>query len=146
MGINGKKVKKILIRGANWIGDSVISIPAIKTVRMTKMTIPYKPAPTPPKTTSPSIMLIMAIIPLRGDRLSCMALTDPFDAAVVEVDQIKLFVIPKRVSLPSINERCPKTGFDAYSAYNEIANPEISKIIMAVKIVHPWRVDPTILP
>jgi len=33
MGINGKKVKKILIRGANWIGDSVISIPAIKAVR-----------------------------------------------------------------------------------------------------------------
>ena len=33
MGIDGPKVKKILIRGANWLGDSVISIPVIRTVR-----------------------------------------------------------------------------------------------------------------
>jgi heptosyltransferase-2 len=33
LGTNGEKVKKILIRGPNWIGDSVISIPVIKAVR-----------------------------------------------------------------------------------------------------------------
>ncbi len=64
--------------------------------------MPYNPAPTPPKITSPSMMLIMATIPASGERLSCMALTDPLEAADVDVDHNTLLVIPNRVSLPSI--------------------------------------------
>ncbi|MFH1823758.1 MAG: lipopolysaccharide heptosyltransferase II [Candidatus Firestonebacteria bacterium] len=33
MGINKKEIKKILIRGVNWIGDSVITIPVVRTIR-----------------------------------------------------------------------------------------------------------------
>ena len=106
-----------------------------------KNTIPYNPAPTPPKITSPSIIFIMAIIPAIGERLSCMAFTEPFEAAVVDVDQRILLVIPKRVSLPSINGKCPNIGFDEYSAYNEILNPAINKINIAVKIVQPCRTN-----
>ena len=40
--------------------------PAINTVRITKPIIPYSPQPTPPKTTSPSIMSSMGIRPPRG--------------------------------------------------------------------------------
>ena len=65
----------------------------------------------------------MAIIPAIGERLSCIAFTEPFEAAVVDVDQRTLFVIPKRVSFPSISGKCPKIGFAEYSAYSEILNP-----------------------
>ena len=110
------------------------------------MTIPYNPAPTPPKITSPSIRLIMATIPASGDKLSCMAFTDPLDAAVVVVDQRMLLVMPNLVSFPSISGNFPKIAFEEYSAYREIDSPISSKISIAVKIVHPCRVDPTIFP
>ncbi|MPM83996.1 hypothetical protein SDC9_131066 [bioreactor metagenome] len=127
-------------------GDRPTINPAMNTVRMINMTMPYMPAPTPPKIISPSIKLIMAIIPDNGDKLSCMAFTEPFDAAVVEVDQRMLLVIPNRVSFPSINGICPKTGLDANSEYNEIVNPVTIKMNIAAKIVQPCRTEPVILP
>ena len=33
MGINKEEIKKILIRGVNWIGDSIITIPIVRTIR-----------------------------------------------------------------------------------------------------------------
>src|ERR1700737_2728520 len=45
--------------------------PAMNTARITKTTIPYRPAPTPPKTTSPSMMLIRGTMPPRGGKESC---------------------------------------------------------------------------
>ena len=75
-----------------------------------------------------------------------MAFTEPFEAAVVDVDQRTLFVMPNRVSFPSINGKFPKIGFDEYSEYKEIHNPVISKMNIAVKIVHPCLTEPTILP
>ena len=76
--------------------------PERKTVKITNSNIPYMPAPTPPKITSPSMMLNIATPPASGDKLECMAFTEPFDATVVAVDQIKLLATPKRVSFPSI--------------------------------------------
>ena len=120
--------------------------PAINTVRIINTTIPYNPAPTPPKIISPSIRFNIAIIPAMGDKLSCIALTEPFDAADVEVAQSILLVMPKRVSLPSIKCKLPKMGLVAYSAYKEMPNPTTSMISMAEKIAQPCREEPTIFP
>ena len=44
--------------------------PAMNTARMAKMSRPMMPTPTPPKTTSPSAMLSIAMPPASGVRLS----------------------------------------------------------------------------
>ena len=79
----------------------------------------------------------MAIIPLKGDKLECIELTEPFEAAVVVVDHRTLFVIPNRVSLPSINGKFPNSGFDEYSANKETNNPVISNMNIVVNIAAP---------
>ena len=48
----------------------------------TRIRIPFRPTPTPPGLTSPSLMLIKGIIPPRGVKLSCMEFTEPFDVPV----------------------------------------------------------------
>ena len=40
--------------------------PAMKTARMAKISIPYSPEPTPPKTTSPSCMMNIGTAPPSG--------------------------------------------------------------------------------
>ena len=62
---------------------------------MIKMIIPYNPDPTPPKMISPSIILNIATNPDNGDKLSCMAFTEPFDVTVVVTDQRTLFITPE---------------------------------------------------
>ena len=49
--------------------------------------MPYRPAPTPPKTISPSCMLISGTMPASGMKLSCKALTAPQEVAVVTTAQ-----------------------------------------------------------
>jgi hypothetical protein len=46
-------------------------------------------------------MLTIATMPVSGLRLSCMALTEPLEAAVVVTDHSTVPVVPKRLSLPS---------------------------------------------
>ena len=79
-------------------------------------TIPYSPAPTPPKITSPSNMLIMGTIPESGERLSCMAFTAPHEASVVTTE--KQYTIGNAetgfLCLPGL-EYFPNTGLVAYS-------------------------------
>ena len=57
----------------------------MKTACTTKMSMPYRPAPTPPKITSPSMMLVSGTMPPSGVKLSCMPLTAPQLASVVMV-------------------------------------------------------------
>src|ERR1700722_1289237 len=76
--------------------------PAINTERITKTIIPYNPEPTPPNTTSPSMMLTSGTIPPRGVNESCIAFTAPQLASVVTVAYNAELVIPKRTSLPSM--------------------------------------------
>ena len=89
--------------------------PDKKTVRITKSNMPYIPEPTPPKIISPSIILNIEIPPAAGDKLECMELTEPFDATVVAVDHIKLFITPSRVSFPSIKADSANIGLCEYS-------------------------------
>jgi len=55
--------------------------PARNTVRITKTSIPYRPAPVPPKTTSPNCMLASGISPPSGVKESCIAFTAPQEAS-----------------------------------------------------------------
>ena len=74
----------------------------MNTARIAKMSMPYRPEPTPPNTISPSAMLSIAMPPASGVRLSWLALTAPHDAAVVEFANTAVCAMPKRTSLPSM--------------------------------------------
>jgi hypothetical protein len=76
--------------------------PIMNTVSNTKTSIPYRPQPTPPKTTSPSLIWSMVMKPDRGVRLSCIAFTAPLATAVVAVAKRAESAMPKRTSLPSM--------------------------------------------
>ncbi len=66
------------------------------------MIMPYRPEPTPPKITSPSWISHIGTRPPRGVNESCIAFTEPLEAAVVAVAQIAELAMPKRSSLPSM--------------------------------------------
>ena len=70
--------------------------------RITKTSMPYRPAPTPPNTISPSWMLNNGTKPPIGVKESCMELTAPQEASVVTVAKSAELAMPKRVSLPSM--------------------------------------------
>ena len=74
----------------------------MNTATSAKQSIPYRPEPTPPNTTSPSCISHIGKRPPNGVRLSWAALTEPLEAAVVAVAQIAELVIPNRTSLPSM--------------------------------------------
>ena len=74
----------------------------MKTVSTTKMIMPYKPLPTPPKMISPSCMFTNGTRPPSGMNESCMELTAPHDVSVVTVANKADVAAPKRHSLPSI--------------------------------------------
>ncbi len=74
----------------------------MNTARIAKISIPYNPEPTPPKTTSPSCISQRGHKPPSGMKESCIALTDPLDAAVVAVAQSAEPTGPLRASFPSM--------------------------------------------
>src|SRR6202789_836538 len=76
--------------------------PAMNTARITNTIIPYSPEPTPPNTTSPSMMFTSGTMPPSGVNESCIAFTAPQLASVVTVAYNAEFVMPKRTSLPSM--------------------------------------------
>ena len=76
--------------------------PAMNTARMANTSMPYRPEPTPPNTTSPSCISTIGTMPPSGVNESCMALTAPQEAAVVTAANSAEAVMPKRVSLPSM--------------------------------------------
>jgi hypothetical protein len=77
-------------------------------------------------------------------KLLNMALTEPFEAAVVTAPHSTLFVIPRRISLPSIVEANPvSVGLGVYSLANIPASDKTNTIDMAAKITQPWRCEPT---
>ena len=125
--------------------------PAMNTVRMTKPSMPYKPQPTPPNTTSPNAINTMGTMPPIGVKLSCMALTEPFEAAVVNAAHSDESVTPKRVSLPSMLPpdcplapmyTCPSAaswGVPICSNTAMATSAPTSKMNMAANTARPWR-------
>ncbi len=62
-------------------------------------------------------MLTIITSPESGMKLSCIASTEPFEAAVVEAAQSADRVAPKRCSLPSMLAPArPRSGLPAASA------------------------------
>jgi hypothetical protein len=59
--------------------------PATKTATTANMSMPYMPAPTPPKMISPSWMRNSGTKPPMGVNESCIPSTAPHDTAVVAV-------------------------------------------------------------
>ncbi len=74
----------------------------MKTATTAKASMPYKPEPTPPNTTSPNWISHIGTSPPSGVNESCIAFTAPHEAAVVMVANRPLAAMPKRVSLPSM--------------------------------------------
>ena len=72
------------------------------SVRIPMLKLNRKPEPTPPKTTSPIMMLMSATMPPSGVSESCMVLTAPQLASVVMVAKSADWLMPLRTSLPSM--------------------------------------------
>ena len=76
--------------------------PAMKTVMTTITSIEYRPVPTPPGESSPSIMFSRATPPPSGCSEECIASTAPVEVPVVAEAKIADQAGPKRCSLPSM--------------------------------------------
>ena len=69
---------------------------------MAKISMPYRPVPVPPNTTSPNCINTIGTAPPSGVNESCMPFTAPQEAAVVMAANSPVAAMPKRVSLPSM--------------------------------------------
>ena len=74
----------------------------MNTDRTMKTRMPYMPAPTPPKMTSPSMMFTSGTMPPSGVNESWNPFTAPQLVFVVIVAQSAVLAMPKRTSLPSM--------------------------------------------
>ena len=139
-------------------GVRPIISPAMNTARMAKISIPYRPEPTPPNTTSPSWIITIGTMPPSGVNESCMAFTAPQEAAVVITANRLVALMPKRVSLPSILPPACRlftlwstpsgvsSGLPPCSA-GVMTNTAITNItVIAARIAMPWRRSPTMRP
>ena len=124
--------------------------PAMNTVKRAKASMPYKPQPTPPKTTSPSCIRNMVIMPPRGVRESCIALTEPLLAAVVAAAHKELPPTPKRVSFPSMlpprDATLSQDGAPKISAQLRPTSAATKITVITIRIVFPCRVSLTAFP
>src|SRR6516162_10233357 len=76
--------------------------PPMNTVTTARTRMPYRPAPTPPGTTSPIIMLNRTVPPPNGVNESWNELTAPVDVTVVEAANKDDAGMPNTTFLPSI--------------------------------------------
>src|SRR6266536_2805888 len=115
--------------------------PAIKTASTTKTSIPYNPAPTPPKITSPSWMLNNGTKPPSAVNESCIELTAPQEASVVTVANSAELKMPNRTSFPSMlppaTPRLWWIGLPFASAHQHNSTPPTKRINIAVQTVQP---------
>src|ERR1700722_11376174 len=127
---------------------------------MTKTSIPYMPAPTPPKITSLNIRLISGTIPPSGVKESCMELTAPQLVSVVTVANNAEFASPKRTSFPSMlpvdcagdtrddawYAAVVTSGFPCASAQYAVLTPARKSSAIAAQTAQPCRGEPVIFP
>ncbi len=112
----------------------------MNTASRTKISMPYRPAPTPPGETSPSSMLTSGTAPPPGVKLSCEASTAPDEVPVVEAAKSADVAAPKRTSLPSMLTAATSTrGLPRTSKYVAVAADPAHSANMAKKIAQPWR-------
>ncbi|CAM3770963.1 hypothetical protein POHY109586_22550 [Polaromonas hydrogenivorans] len=139
-------------------GVRPIISPEMNTARMAKISMPYRPVPVPPNTTSPSCIMTIGTMPPSGVKESCMAITAPHEAAVVMTANRLEALMPKRVSLPSmLPPACrvltawstPKgvnSGLPACSAGVMATTAMTNITVIAASTAQPWRRSPTSRP
>src|ERR1700735_3910919 len=133
----------------------------MNTERITQTSIPYTPAPTPPKITSLNIRLIMGTIPPSGVNESCIELTAPQLVSVVTVANRAELATPNRTSFPSrlpvvcraaagCCELCcaaaVTNGFPRASDQYAVLTPAKRSKAIAAHTAHPCRGEPVIFP
>ena len=96
---------------------------------------------------SPSMMLTMGTMPPSGEKLSCMALTEPLEATVVASAQMALAEMPKRVSLPSMEPMAAGHAVEPVLGEQD-RRPDRwrTATVLAAKIARPWLLSFTIRP
>ena len=106
------------------------------------------PAPTPPGTISPSIMLTMTVPPPAAVRESWDAFTAPVDVPVVATAKSAEAHSPKRVSLPSIAApaACAAGECAPTSAQVVTASETDHSTPITARIARPCRRLPSIVP
>ena len=123
----------------------------MNTARMANTSMPYRPVPTPPNTTSPSCISTSGTMPPKGVKESCMAFTAPHDAAVVTAANRADALMPNRTSLPSMLPPACKAlavcstpspthcGLPTFSAETTAITATTNITVMAARIAKPWR-------
>ena len=132
--------------------------PAMNTERMAMISRPFRPTPTPPGLTSPSIMWLSGTAPPIGVKLSCIELTDPFDVPVVEAAQRPEAAGPNRTSLPSmfppacsevtscVAPRSSSRGLPFPSRPMAASDRPTQTMNMIANTARPWRLSFTMWP
>ena len=132
--------------------------PAMNTARMAKISMPYRPVPTPPKTTSPSCISTRGTAPPSGVNESCMPMTAPQDAAVVMAANKAVAAMPKRASLPSMlppgcvalalwsAPSAASSGLPCCSCEMTTTTATTKMAVIAASTAQPWRGSPTMRP
>ena len=132
--------------------------PAMKTARIANTSMPYRPAPTPPNTTSPSWISSSGTAPPSGVNESCIAFTAPQDAAVVMVANSAEAAMPKRASLPSMlppgcsalatgsTPSAASCGWPCCSRLVTATTASTNITVIAASNAPPWRTSPTMRP
>ena len=122
--------------------------PAMKTVRTARTKSPYRPEPTPPGATSPSIMFASSTPPPRDVYESWNELTAPVDVSVVDDAKVAESETPNRASVPSVG---PPTAVGTVPGWLSCAaltamTLAIASTAITVRIAYPWRLSPTMRP
>ena len=85
-------------------------------------------------------------MPPRGEKLSCIALTDPLETIVVISPHSALAGMPNRTSLPSMEPWPPVMPLNPYSAKRMAIRPMAKSVVFAAKMALPCRLSFTIRP
>src|SRR5262249_8794433 len=122
--------------------------PPMNTVMTARMRMPYRPAPTPPGTTSPIIMLNSATPPPNGVYESWNEFTAPVEVTVVDAANSDDPGMPKTTFLPSIAApaACAATPDPWCSKKLTSAADAAHRITITERIAYPWRFSFTIVP
>src|ERR1700730_17932769 len=130
----------------------------MNTERMMNTRMPYMPAPTPPKMTSPSMMLTSGTRPPSGVNESCQPLMAPQLASVVTVANSAELAMPNRHSLPSMlppaesavtdwsAPAAASSGLPLASAQYAVVTPARHRNAIGPQTAHPCFREPAMSP
>jgi hypothetical protein len=122
--------------------------PATNTVITARISMPYRPEPVPPGATSPSIMLMIGIMPPSAVYESWKESTAPVEVSVVAAANAAELGTPNRVSLPSVAAPTARGTVPSWAVSKPIVSATLARAMtaMAARIAYPCRFWPTMRP